>query len=128
MLDYLASPAYQLALYTFILLLHVILGRLSAAYVMGGGTFVFLLWMAVAGTYGIRISVSWYYYLQLLGAYTVAYLLLMGASWISDKWGPSYNGEGAIILTGPVILGGTITIAQLGFKAVWHAVTSISGL
>jgi hypothetical protein len=115
-------PSYQLILYCLGLVVLTLIYRFDATIILITGTFTHVFWVLVIGTYAIRTSLSWLYFIKYLISVSLGYLALWCALLVIDKWGDDYNSEGAMILSVPLVLGGPFIILVILAKALWQLI------
>ncbi len=126
MIETLQSPLNQFYLYAILLITLLLIRKLHAPTVMLGGIYVMMFWVFLASIVGIGSSTAWVYYLQLIIALLAGYALLVIFAWMADKWGPSYNREGFIVILIPLIWSGVILIPVMLLKLIIQAVSSVT--
>jgi len=126
MLENLQSPLNQLYIFAALMVIVLLIKKLYAPTVILSGIYIIVFWMFTAAVYGIRSSVSWYYYMQLIIALAIGYALLVLFSWAADKWGPSYNSEGFIVILIPLIWSGVILLPLMLLKLIIQVVNNFT--
>ena len=118
LIEKLAFPLNQLAVYSAILLFIFFVRLFYAPSVLHSGVGLILFWIVAASLFGIGNSISWSYYLYLIVSLFVGYFLLWLLALIADRWGPSYNSEGFIMIIIPLTLSVFIIFPCLIVKGV----------
>jgi hypothetical protein len=119
-MEIIQSPLNQLFIFLCAWLVNYSLKWRDEEYVIHSGFIAFVIWELFAAIVSVSSEVQWMYYLYLVGALLVAYLVYILCIAVSDKWGSPYNGEGAIAILMPVfmfaVLIGPSALIKLGIQ------------
>jgi hypothetical protein len=125
MLEIVKPPHIQLVIYCSAMIFTFLFRWQSTPFILLTGSYLLIVWAIAGGVIGISPEQSWVYYLYLCGALLVGYGVLVGLFYLSDKWGDSYNSEGAIGVLIPIIVSPIILAGVIAVKALWALIVFI---
>lgn len=118
-MEMIANPYFQLCIYAAALLSILILTKLKQEAVIMQGVNVLLAWLVLAAAYGVPTNIPWAYYLALAFSIIIGYALLWGGTYIAERFGRPYSGDGALYLMVPIPISAFVMALMAAAKLIW---------